>query len=99
MKFLDVKMTSNMKSVFDHMQKELKELPDEAYKVFLQNTPVRSGNAKRRTKLVNKKEIKADYAYAEKLDEGYSKQSPKGMVDPTTDYLEKEFIKIMTGKK
>ena len=34
-----------------------------------------------------------------RLDEGYSKQSPEGMVKPTEEYISEEFIKIMTGKK
>lgn len=88
-----------MKQVFDHMKNELKELPEEAYKVFVANTPIRSGNARRKTKLRNKKTIDANYGYAERLDEGYSKQSPKGMVEPTEQFIEKEFIKIMTGKR
>lgn len=81
------------------MKNELQQLPEEAYKEFLKNTPIRSGNARRRTKLRNKKTIDANYNYAGKLNEGFSKQSPDGMVEPTEQFIEKEFIKIMTGKK
>lgn len=96
---VDVKIQSNMKQVFQHMKNELQQLPEEAYKEFLKNTPIRSGNARRKTKLRNKKTIDANYNYAGKLNEGFSKQSPDGMVEPTEQFIEKEFIKIMTGKK
>jgi hypothetical protein len=33
--------------------------------------------------------IKADYAYAHRLDTGWSSQAPDGMVDPTIAYMEK----------
>lgn len=97
---LDIKITNNISPAFAKMKKQLNQLPEEAYKFFVQQTPVRSGNARRSTKLKNsKKTIEANYPYAERLDEGYSKQSPKGMTDPTIDFISEEFIKIMTGKK
>ena len=58
-----------------------------AYKVFYKNTPVRSGNARRNTDL-RQDEIQANYPYATRLDQGYSKQSPQGMVEPTMKWLE-----------
>ena len=79
------------------MQQQLDALPQKAYKEFVKNTPVRSGNARRRTKL-RKSEIQADYVYAQRLDEGYSKQSPEGMVQPTEEFVIKEFNRIMAGK-
>jgi hypothetical protein len=95
---IDVKITGNMKQVFQHMKDELRELPENAYKEFVKNTPVRNGYARRNTRLKNKS-IQADYPYAGKLDQGYSKQSPDGMTNPTEQFIEKEFIKIMTGKR
>jgi hypothetical protein len=67
-----------------------------AYTVFYKNTPVRSGNARRNTEL-RQDEIQARYPYATRLDEGYSKQSPKGMVDPTIKWLQ-NYVKKQ-GKK
>ena len=64
------------------------KLADEAYKVFRANTPVRSGNARRNTNLYQDS-IEANYAYAQRLDGGYSKQSPRGMTKPTDDYISK----------
>lgn len=88
-----------MKETFQQMRKKLDALPDQAYKEFVKHTPVRSGNARRNTKLTNsKKTIAANYGYAEKLDQGASKQSPDGMTHPVEEFIEKQFIKIMTGK-
>lgn len=63
--------------------------------VFFKNTtPVRSGNARSRTRTVGKK-ISADYAYAGRLDEGWSKQAPTGMTDPSLEYFLKEVNDIV----
>jgi hypothetical protein len=96
---LDVKITTNINPTLKSMQRKIDNIPNDAYKVFVKETPVRSGNARRNTKIKNKKTIEANYPYAQRLDEGYSKQSPKGMVEPTMDFIADEFIKIMTGKK
>lgn len=63
-----------------------KDLTDKAYPVFRNKTPVASGNAKRKTTKTSQG-IKANYPYAGRLDEGYSKKSPKGMTRPTIDHL------------
>lgn len=63
----------------------------EAYREFYKLTPERSGNAKRNTRLRND-EIQADYPYAQRLDEGYSRQAPRGMTEPTIKHI-KKFIK------
>lgn len=61
---------------------------------FKNTTPVRSGNARSRTRTVGKK-ISGDYAYAGRLDEGWSKQAPNGMSDPSLEYFEKEINNIV----
>lgn len=96
---LDIKIKTNISPILKNMQRKIDNIPNDAYKVFVKETPVRSGNARRKTKLRNKKTIEANYPYAQRLDEGYSKQSPEGMVEPTMDFITDEFIKIMTGKK
>lgn len=73
-----------------------RKMAKEAYKVFLKNTPIRTGNARRKTDL-DENTIKADYAYATRLDEGWSKQSPDGMTKPTLDFL-KDYVKKQGGK-
>jgi hypothetical protein len=86
-----------------------KELPRNALKEFIKNTPKDRGNARSKTKL--RKNFKgfsiiANYKYADVLDKGlfpnppkegtgktkggYSKQSPKGMIEPTVEYIKKE---------
>lgn len=95
---MNVKISNNIKPKVQKIRQKLNNLPDEAYKVFVKETPVRSGNARRNTKLKGKKEIQANYPYAKRLDEGYSKQSPAGMVQPTTDFILKRFREIMSGK-
>ena len=90
----------NMNAVnkmFNQAEAVANTLPKEAYDVFRDNTPVRSGNAYRKTTLRNST-ISANYSYAEKLDEGYSKQAPDGMTKPTEDFIEKRMNQILKGK-
>lgn len=66
-------------------------LAKEAYDYFKGITPERTGNAKRSTRL-QRDEIQADYAYAQRLDGGYSSQAPFGMTKPTEKFIQ-EYIK------
>lgn len=66
-----------------------------AYPVFVQNTPIRSGNARKHTTKSNA-EISANYPYAKRLDQGWSRQSPDGMVKPTIDAV-RSYIKKQLG--
>ena len=83
-------MTSSLKRI----QRELAKIPGQAYDVWYQNTPVRSGNARKRTRLVGS-QIQAKYAYAQRLDEGYSRQSPQGMSEPTRRFIEQATQRII----
>ena len=60
----------------------LKQFPAQALDEFVDLTPVRTGNARSRTRLVNNDTIVADYPYAERLDDGWSRQAPRGMTQP-----------------
>jgi hypothetical protein len=65
-----------------------------AYTEFYRITPIAAkngGNARSNTDLRNNR-IEADYDYAQRLDEGWSKQAPRGMTEPTIKYI-KEYIK------
>lgn len=79
-----------MKSVdrLKYIEKSItsKELIDVGYPVFLKNTPIDTGNARRHTTKTTSS-IDANYPYAQRLDNGYSKQSPHGMVQPTIDAM------------
>jgi hypothetical protein len=49
-------------------------------------TPIKSGNARRNTYADNNT-IRAEYPYAQRLDEGWSKQNQIGLINPTIDHL------------
>ena len=66
-------------------------LAKEAYNYFKRETPIRTGNARNNTRLRND-EIQADYAYAQRLDSGWSSQSPQGMTKPTEKFIQ-EYIR------
>jgi hypothetical protein len=72
-----------------------KVLIDIAYPVFIKNTPVLTGNAKRHTTKTSS-EINANYAYAQRLNEGYSSKSPNGMVQPAIDAI-RSYIRKTLG--
>lgn len=59
----------------------------EAGDYFRSKTPIDKGNARRNTSTRGKK-ISADYAYAGRLDDGWSRQAPNGMSEPTVDQLD-----------
>lgn len=75
---------------FRKLSKRLDQMADikdqimpKALDTFKQNTPKRSGNARRQTRLDNNKDIVANYGYAGPLDQGSSRRSPQGMTKPT----------------
>lgn len=71
-----------------------RDLIDSAGEYFIKKTPIRSGNARRNTIVESShKRIVADYPYSERLDTGWSRQAPEGMVKPTLDFIEKEVQK------
>ena len=76
---------------FQRMLRELDYIVDRNWRssgrLFINVTPRRSGNAKSKTRY-NSTEIVGDYAYAGRLDDGWSKQAPEGMVDPTLRHFE-----------
>jgi hypothetical protein len=72
------------------------DLPKAAHKHFVDITPKRSGNAKRRTTLQSNK-IVADYPYSQQLDQGASKQATKGMTEPTEQWIQQEVDRRLKG--
>jgi len=99
-------MASN---IVDRLNKVLDTLNDKniaqvAFTKFKDVTPVKSGNAKRSTKL-NGNNINADYAYANVLDKGRhmtnrgmrgSEQAPIGMTEPTIEHV-RDYVKQKLG--
>lgn len=72
----------------------LADLPQEAYEFWVKNTPKRSGNARNRTRRSGNT-IDANYPYAQRLDEGWSKQAPNGMTEPTNEFLRRRTREIL----
>jgi hypothetical protein len=72
----------------------LGNLAKEAYDFWVKETPVRSGNARRQTRLQGDT-ISADYPYARRLDEGWSSQSPQGMSAPTERFIRNRLKRII----
>lgn len=88
-----VRLSNNMIKRVQRLEKFVDELPPNAHKEFVKTTPIRTGNAKRKTRLVSTT-IKADYPYANRLNEGYSRQATRGMTKPTIDYIRRELRKL-----
>lgn len=86
---MTVRLTSDkMTASLDKIRQRLATLPKELHQYWVKQTPIQSGNARRKTRL-EKNTIAARYPYAKKLDEGYSKQAPDGMSKPTEQHLKK----------
>lgn len=98
-------MSLNAKIVIDDklsrklQEKEIKldQVTEDVFQFFKSHTPIKTGNARKRTVLKNDT-IVADYAYAKPLDQGRSKQAPDGMSKPTAAYFKKRIDAIL-GKK
>ena len=82
------KIKDTITTSLTRIQKKLVNVPAKAYKYWLGITPIRTGNARSKTKL-RKNTIHAGYNYASYLDEGSSAQAPKGMSLPTRAYVDK----------
>ena len=67
-----------------------------AYDVFRENTPKRTNNAYDNTRLKGDT-IHANYKYATRLDQGWSKLKPEGMTKPTEKFIS-DYIKKNLGK-
>jgi len=95
---MSIKFTvdAKFKTTLDKLQiamKEVAQLPIDTHKYFVSITPIDTGNARRSTSLRGKT-IEANYPYAKRLDEGWSRQAPQGMVKPTERFVEKRVKEI-----
>lgn len=90
---IDDKITPSSKA----KQKQLSSVPKDAYTFFRAHTPVRTGNARAHT-FLRKDTIIGAYPYAQRLDDGYSRQAPDGMSKPTEAYIKSRLDQIL-GKK
>jgi hypothetical protein len=90
-------MTANAKARLEKVNRVLdsNKLAKVAHEYFKKVTPIDSGNARRST-TVQGDTVYAKYPYAGRLNEGYSKQAPKGMVQPTIEFL-RQYVKQQLG--
>ena len=86
---------NNITSTLQSIQRELTSVPLQAHQQMVQLTPKDKGNARNKTTLYSNSVIKAAYPYAKRLDEGYSKQAPRGMTKPLKEWLRRKLQLIM----
>ena len=87
--------TDKITPMLARIKRELAKYPDEALLEFKSLTPIRTGRARRNTRLTaNKSEIRADYPYAQRLDDGASKQAPQGMTQPFEQWSQRKTKQI-----
>lgn len=79
----------------NRMTQKLVDVPQKAADYWVKITPIDTGNAKRKTKLKGKHTIHAQYHYASYLDNGHSKQAPRGMLRPTKAFVARLIKQIM----
>jgi hypothetical protein len=94
---LDVKYSvktslNKLKSI----KQQVDRIPQDAYNYFVSITPIDTGNARSKTQLKGKT-IEGNYAYAKRLDNGWSRQAPDGMIKPTEKFIN-ERVKKIKGK-
>lgn len=93
---VDIRFDDKLNQQLDSIQQQLKAYPQQALEEFKSLTPIRQGNARRRTTLKNDR-IEADYPYATRLDQGWSKQAPNGMTQPFEQWVRAR-VKQIFGK-
>lgn len=91
---VDINIDDGLTRVLKGMETELRKYPDEAEAKFISLTPVKTGNARRNTNLNSQQIIEASYPYAERLDQGWSKQAPRGMTRPFEQWVQNKVRKI-----
>lgn len=83
-------------SLFDEISRMVSEMGDDFYDEVKNNTPVDTGLAKRSWKKSKSRDattINNTAPYIGELDEGRSKQAPKGMTKPAIDKITSNFNK------
>jgi hypothetical protein len=94
---LNVNVRDNITTSLKKKIAQLDKVPDQAFTFFKAHTPIKTGNARSRT-ILKKDTIVAAYPYAERLDNGSSRQAPDGMSKPTEAFVQKTTDKIMKRK-
>ena len=83
---------SKIQARMENIERSIGKIKDFAAEEFRAITPIRTGNARSKTSRVNVG-VEAAYPYANKLNDGFSRQAPDGMTAPTvekiSDYVRK----------
>lgn len=90
---ISARLTGTIQGDLNRIQQQLATYPDRALREFRTVTPIRTGNARRRTQLRGQV-IDANYPYAERLDQGWSDQAPQGMTEPMQAWREREIKRL-----
>jgi hypothetical protein len=93
----NIKINDGITPMLKGMQKQLKAYPKDAEAKFIALTPIKTGNARSNTGLAGKNKILANYPYAQRLDQGWSRQAPAGMTRPFEAWV-KTKVKQIFGK-
>jgi hypothetical protein len=94
----NIKFNDQISPVIKGMQRAAATYPRQAEAKFKSLTPIDTGNARSKTKLVGNNTIEANYAYAQRLDTGWSKQAPQGMTKPFEQWV-KDKAQMIFGNK
>jgi HK97 gp10 family phage protein len=76
------------------MEKAVQEIADTTQKAAVSSTPIKTGNARKNwTKKTTPKtfEVENKVPYIERLEQGSSKQAPRGIIGPTLDKVGKKY--------
>lgn len=95
---LRVNIKSDLAAHLTGVGKIPKQVIQDTYKYFVAVTPIRTGNARRSTRLSGMN-IDLNYPYADKLDGGSSPQAPQGMSSEAEKFLEDAMKKQIAKKK
>lgn len=87
------RVSNNIGRRLDKIKTDLQQLPADAHTKFVSITPIDTGNARRSTSLRGTA-IDANYPYAVRLNEGWSRQAPAGMTDDTIDFIRDQIRKM-----
>lgn len=77
---------SKIQARMEEVERKVGRIKDFAADEFRKTTPIRTGNARSKTNRTNVG-VEAAYPYANSLNDGFSRQAPQGMTEPTVDKI------------
>lgn len=87
-------VTGVQREISQALVKALREISEQTKNAAVSSTPVRSGNARRNwTKKTTARDFVVEnrVPYIERLEQGSSKQAPRGIIGPTLDKVGKKY--------